>query len=353
MSEHQFEIIKYSTEYKKDLLDLLKFLWTHLDQPDQKEFFEWRYEKNPYTQDPFIYIAIHNQKVVGCRAFVVQRFVYGKSKEIKVFSPADAIVHPQYRRKGILSRLNKAFFEDKANFYPGNKLILNLSSNQYSTPVCLKQQWKETNGIKSFCIKASLLNYILIKTGFKKVRQQENSLIKKQTYKIKITHKLKSAEISSLINHCRNPEKISNIRDADYFNWRYFYETESYTFIYYYQNNILKGYLIIKKLTDTQYKIWEYATAEPGILKRMIKAVMHQKTIPFLRSWALSADDKYLMKKCGFIAAPVKLWNFLGKKRLPVLVRPVKPEINDHDFFIDGIDIKNINNWQIFLADSH
>ena len=74
------KIIKYSSANKKELLKLLNQTWRELDKNEIKKRFEWRYEKNPYQVEPFVYIAVDGNRVVGCRAYVVQLFQLMKTK---------------------------------------------------------------------------------------------------------------------------------------------------------------------------------------------------------------------------------------------------------------------------------
>ena len=67
---------KYEFNNKFSLLELLAFKWKHLKTRELKNKFEWRYEQNPYNKNnPFIYVALNGEQVVGFRAFVIQHFI--------------------------------------------------------------------------------------------------------------------------------------------------------------------------------------------------------------------------------------------------------------------------------------
>jgi len=141
MSSERLINLKYSIEYKESLLELLSLMWKDLNDAERKRRFEWWYEKIPYFYEPRIYIAVDNEKVVGFRGFIVQKFT-NSQKTFNVLNPADIIVHPDYRRRGIFSKLNMLFLQDVLGARNQSNVILNLSSNRLSTPGYLKQGWR-------------------------------------------------------------------------------------------------------------------------------------------------------------------------------------------------------------------
>ena len=351
MKKSKLRIVKYSSGYKEAALELLSHLWMHLSKEDQKQLFEWRYERNPYSDNPHIYLAINENEVVAFRAFVVQPYVSSSTGRVLTFTPADTIVHRAYQGIGLFKVLNSAFFEDVHKSYGGKAVIFNLSSNEASTAANLRHGWQATNGIKRFALNFSLSNYFFTKMRVNRIKES----VPVQTNKslIEISSMPKPYEMAVCAEKYRNPDKLNHIRDTNYFKWRYACKKDNYIFFYHWQNVHLLAYLIIEKLSDTQYQLIEYFAKDAKTLKNTLQIVMKIQRIPFLRTWALSGDDTLLLKSCGFIPAPVKLWNMLGKKRLPVLVRPIKEHFHPHDLFLGNLDSRDINNWQFFIADRH
>ncbi len=351
MKKSEVTIIKYSSGNKEAALELLSHLWTHLSTEDQKQLFEWRYEQNPYSDSPHIYLAITGKEVIAFRAFVMQPFVRSASKRLLTFTPADTIVHPKHRGKGLFKALNSFFWEEMRDDLKEETIIFNLSSNDESTPANLKQGWQTTNGFKRFALKFSLPNFVI--TKFLAHRKKEPGLAFSKKYIIESGHALRPDAMALCAEKYRNTDTFSHVRDTKYFKWRYALKMNNYMFAYLWQDEELLAYLVIEKRSDTQYLLLEYISRDSKTLKMVLNVVMKKHGIPFLRTWVLSDHDNALLRKCGFIPAPVKLWNMLGKKRLPVLVRPIKEHADPHDFFLGHIDTRDINNWQFFIADRH
>lgn len=340
-------IIKYSPDYKQQLLAFLKFKWADLDEKQREELFKWRYEQNPYSDKPIIYLAIDSNIIVGFRAFVPQLFIY-KDSFVQILSPADAIVHPDYRRKGIFNQLNSYFLDDKNSSF----LVLNLSSNQYSTPGNLKQGWIDTGFTKQYCFKLSFSSY------FRKALQKDNILATgfyrrpDLNLTFEVSDRLDSKALAEYIKKQRNPNKLMNVRDESYFNWRYSYKRSQYLFIYCHYKTELKGYTIVKSISSKQSAVMEYYADDEPILKMLLKVAMQAMAKPILRTLVLTEEEKTRLKKCGFIGEPQKLLSVFNKKRLPVLIRTAHMDKNNNEFLRE-LDLLNISNWDIQLADVH
>lgn len=353
MTEEVTAIIPYSLQYKEQVVFLLKNMWKSLDETQRRERFEWRYEKNPYHSEPFIYVALDNNKVAAFRGFVLQHFIQN-GKTYKVFSPADAIVHPDYRRMGLFSKLTIRCLEDIHAQFPDNSLVLNLSSNHLSTPGYLKKGWQATNGLKNYAYRISFKKFVSSKFS----RSSPDSVdpqarISKKGYLLEISNKLNSKEFSSIAEKTREPQKLSNVRDQAYFNWRYSYQPELYTYVSCWQGEYLAGFAVIENISSAQSRLCEYCAPDYHILQLILDFAIKYLSIPIMRTYALSGMDKKLLAKCGFVNEPSMLLNIIKKQRLPVLVRPTRPEPEDQDFLINGSDIRDINKWQICLADKH
>ena len=353
MNSHTYSIVKYSPEYKESLLGLLKIMWKDLKESEVREQFEWRYERNPYHHSPYIYLAVVDAKVVGFRAFVLQLFTLKKSI-YQVFSPADAIVHPDYRRKGIFSTLNDFFLKDLAETGMKNALIVNLSSNKYSTPGYLKQGWQETDGLKFYAFRVSLLNYLKNLLGNEKQKKSAVQIVNNKTgTSIEISQSLNSRDLADFVNENRVKNRLTNLRDESYFLWRYSREGGDIFFLYYRDGGQLKGYAVVKRLSRFQFSLEEYLAADQSLYIELLQTLSKILSISILRTWNLSQDDRALLSKSNFFPEPAGLLKILGKQRLPVLVRPVAKSVKEDDFIIADLDMRHINNWQLYLADKH
>ena len=342
---------QYTPQYKDSLLSLLSLKWDGLSTAEIKEKFEWRYEQNPHdSNNPCIYVACKDTQVIGFRAFVVQHFSFN-GVLYKVYNPADAIVHPNFRRMGIFSKLNEFFLTDLEG--ESNVLILNTSSNNLSTPGNLKQGWKVMDYINRYGFKinllASLRNLIRLHEGkFKEtVKEHRND-------KITFTKELRIDEIVSLNLENRNAQTLTHHRDEAYYRWRYSFHSRDNYYAYYYVESRMVGYVIFKQTSRFQYVVQEYLSLNEKYLRLLINKSLRHFKISLLRVHAFSVKEKQILSNTGFIFEPVKLIHIIGKVRLPFLVRPQVLNPSEKDFFLNNVlDIRNSHNWSFSQSAIH
>ena len=353
MSRPEVKYVKYSPDYKDAILLLLRYMWRDMDDNERQLKFDWRYEKNPY-HEPYIYLAMDGEKIIAFRAFIAQVFIF-REKMYTVFSPSDTIVHPDYRRMGIMSRLNDIAIDE---IYKENEtndtFLLNTTTSKKSMPVYIKEHWQGTNILKHFYYRIYPLHLFFNRS--KAIRQQSDIAtghFPKKGHEIVISKKITGEELSVFIAKNRNNQLLTNIRDKAFYDWKYEYQADKYTLILCKKDNEILAYAITKYLSRGKYSLEEYVTTDRKAFQIMLKEAQKRMKFSVLRSWALYKADKTLLNKCGFFPEPARLLDKIGEKRFPILVRPIVPIPSERDFFLEKADIRKIENWHLQIADRH
>lgn len=348
-----FRISRYVPEYKTRLMDLLAYKWRGKDRLQIAQKFTWRYEANPHASHPHVYVAEENEVPAGFRAFILQKFILG-NLPCNVFIPADAIVHPSYRRKGIFSQLNVAMLSAVHKEYPDNAFILNLTSNKMSRPGNLKQGWQLAHGQRRFHYAISRVNFwksLLTKSNS---RFQGNILfVEESALKYEISPNNYARELAALREKTRPENKFAGIRDEKYYTWRYSAPGAKYVFVYLRDNENLKAFLIVRKSKSTRYVLEEYYTPDMRTMKKLVSISMKYITISRLKTTSFSNSQTEMFRQAGF-SFYSRWWDrFHHCKCEPVLVRPshLKPEENH--FFVSEKDVRDLENWQLYQADAY
>lgn len=344
----------YSKEDKSSIIELLRYLLKGFSESERTELFEWRYERNPYNNKPLIFLAFSGDTLVGFRAYLIQYFLIS-DKKITVISPADTIVHPEYRRRGIISMLNKQSLEKIYLEHSVDSILLNTTTSKNAMPTYLKFNWFPcSNKNKVYGYRFSIFN---ISKSLLKINKNTNKVDKISFLNagliFDITKEINSSIILEFIRIVRDKSKFTNIRDKLFFDWRYSYERDKYFLIKCNLNNTLVGYTILKKLSNYEYSIEEYLAKDSKTLRLMFEAIQKKLDIPIIRTIIFSNEDKRIMKSCGFLVESNLFIKIFKKQRFPALVRPTKPNLSNDDFLIGGIDIRDIENWQLFQSDRH
>lgn len=348
-----FQIFRFSPENKIRLINLLAFKWKGRDQQQIAQKFSWRYEANPYASNPHVYLAEDMGVLAGFRAFILQNFSLGGDL-FKVFIPADAIVHPSYRRQGIFSELNIAMLSAVSQEYPQNAFILNLTSNKMSRPGNVKQGWQLAKGQRRFHYKISWWNRFKSFTGITRTALLENAMfVDEGSVKYEISRVNRTRELAACRENNRPQNKLSGIRDEKFYTWRYAAPGAAYVFVYFRENEKLKGFLILRKAKSARYVLEEYFSPDTGTMKKLISVSMKKLSISVLKTTSFSGSQMAMFRQSGFFHSPDYWHRLQQSKHMPILVRPACPHPEENDFFAHEMDVRDMENWQLYQADAY
>ena len=131
----QYTVRLYSTS---DFADIRSLYGTVFDKRRSREWFEWRYD-TPYVDGPQVVVAERSGTVVGAEPFITFRFETGGGTELAV-QPADAMVHPDHRRRGLLTRMTEFALDHYAEGAPS--FVFNFPNRQ-AVDAYRKLGWRE------------------------------------------------------------------------------------------------------------------------------------------------------------------------------------------------------------------
>lgn len=351
-----FNICRYDSGLKGQLIDFLGLLWEDTDIHEREKRFDWTYENNPYSKKPFIYIILNGERVVAVRPFTIQKFIYDEC-EFLLGVPADAIVHPEFRRMGLFSRLTKFALEDM-QAHSDIKFLLSLSSNEKSTSGNIKTGFIPI-GKRENLYQFSPINRLKnILQG--NIELNDPVLSKKNDLEIEITKELHIQEISDFIQTFSDKYKIHNMRDKEFYKWRFADSPHAYIYVYCRSNEEATGYLILRNIDNKSYKLMEYGYSKLPYLQFMVDESLKQLLIPVVvvPTFTRSQEELTILKKSGFFnvddkrMAIMKTLKLIKAKNYPgALIRPISPVLDETAYFIDRIDTRVSKNWSLFQSD--
>lgn len=352
---NNINVREYSKADKPAIINLLSYLLKGFTESERMDLFEWRYERNPYQNKPLMLLAFSENILVGFRAYLIQYFCISGIK-ITVISPADTIIHPEYRRCGLTSMLNKRSLDLLYSEFPDDSVLLNTTTSKYAMPTYLKNDWYPcSNRDKVYAYRPSILNFIRLLFKNKAARQDE--FIRRSfaisEFVFEVSNEKNTSKMIEFIQKNRDTARFSNLRDESFFKWRYSYEPDKYIYCICNLDKTIVGYSILKKVSRYQFSVEEYLAIDSKTMKVMFEALQRKLKIPILRTIIFSNRDKQEMKSCKFLVESSLYIKFFKKKRFPVLVRPLRPNLSENDFFVQGTDIRNIENWQLYQSDRH
>lgn len=331
MQKNNFEIVPIE---KKHIEGIAKIRNTgfSIDNSFEKQMFRLKhlYLDNPFTQKfPTSLVALKNNKVVGFRGLIGLPFSINH-KKINVLIPSSAATHPDYRRQGLFSLLNKTSFEmHKENYH----LFLNTSSNKLSTPGYLKLGW-QVLGEKDYLYKLALLKNKKQKKGYNVTFHDYTSI----------------NDIMTISEYSKFKNDSIHLFKGDKKLTLWLFNLSGYKFCSLKRDNKLIAYCyyLIKNKTCI---IADFDSIDDQFSLSCLTNVIAKKYKIFFFNFFTAKNNSTLYKtisSSNFVSTNNWIRNkILNKPLTPFLIRPVKLSFNNNDFMIDNTDVRNIDNWNI------
>lgn len=99
-------------EDRPRLVELLTLCLGEGSVPRTEEFWRWKHEANPFGPSPVLLAEVEG-RIVGVRAFLRWRWRSGE-REVPAVRAVDTATHPDWRGRGVFSRLTRRLLEDVA-----------------------------------------------------------------------------------------------------------------------------------------------------------------------------------------------------------------------------------------------
>lgn len=142
-SENPVHIRRYEPADRNAVLALDEAVW---DRQRSESWFAWKYERNPYVNQPAVFVAESNDQIVGARPFLAFRLRID-DRSVDALQPSDTMVHPAYRGRGIFTRMTKRAIEYYATREP--RLCFNFP-NRMARPGYLKLGWQRVGDRRTY-----------------------------------------------------------------------------------------------------------------------------------------------------------------------------------------------------------
>jgi GNAT superfamily N-acetyltransferase len=351
MNSSEYRIRLYQHDWIDNVVDLLRFLIGD-DRDENLLYFKWKYYDNPYAEGPLGVVALHGDEIVGFRGYFPSRWTTGDGGcDVVILVPGDTCVHPDHRRKGLSIAMGNMAM---ASFHSKYRMLLNLSANGNSVPGYLKMGFVPlmTKRYLSRYSLPGLARFVLkrrrpegfppprLRTG--KYGDVEVSLIPKPE---------EMASLSAPLPSAPTGPRFSLFKDRAYFRWRYRNKRNRYVFYFSHKAGSVRAYLAVRvHRNNRRAYIVDYGARREEDLIPILRHITARQTFDILSIYDLDIEQGISGLLASFSFRRHGLLRLLEKKAvgdLPVLTRPVKPDFQESDWFLCGIDTRRRASWQI------
>lgn len=344
-----YAIVHYHPELKKQTLDLMQYLWGDCAKTNQS-YFDWKYLNNPCAEQPLGIVALDKGKVVGFRGYFATKWFVGSRKSmLTILCPGDTCVHPEHRQKGLSVAMGDLAGAEYSSKY---KLFFNMSSTKLSVPGYLRMGFLPLTQ-KSYITKCNIIGLIAhIVTLNQHLDLSAAKFTCGEYDAVTISNNPRPEEMSSLIK-CRGyrDSKLTLLQDEHFFRWRFNNKKTKYLFCYAKTANLISGYVVLSiSPNNRRGYILDYAESESGSIERILQHIIRLKCFSILSIFNFGVDDnlRQILKTMGFgTNTLIRKLEKLVYGECPLLIRPTQHHCKDGDWFVGGLDLRIIENWNI------
>ena len=359
-----YRFTRYHPKYHEGVVQLQTALWSP-DLTTNSDYLAWKYEQNPYLDEPLIHLALHNEQVVGMRGFCGAKWEIGHTGQSVIMPCAgDTTISPEHRNRGLLRQILQFTQTDMAlTAFP---YILGLSAAAPVYFCALSEGWRVI-GPYGTMLRTALIRKILKSGRLKNLarRLQRHPSIEKLLSvaaqlrrphstlgHIQVTAEPRPEAMASLVERMDRSDKIRHVRDQRYYAWRFRSPLSSYRF-FYWQKNTLDGFLVLQKSilpTAGPTHIVEWAATNHEVLTELLQAAVHHVGFGNIEIWAATLPDAMVDALCEQSFTRVESHLPDTAYRPSILGRCLNAAMLDREWSLADRTLTNLENWELRMV---
>lgn len=333
--------------------ELLHYL-TGADSAWNSDYLRWKYLDNPFVERPLGIVAMAGGEVAGFRGYYATPWeVLGSGHRTLILTPGDTCVHPEHRRKGLSVEMGR--FAMHA-LHPAYRIFLNMTAGASSVPGYLRMGFVPLAD-KSRLTLVRPLRFArgLLRAGRSFVGRRGSALehIEFGEYgDIQVSPDPLPEEMARVAMHgSPSGAKLTPLQDERFFRWYFSAPRANHVFYYAREGGGIAGYIVLQVTASGQLAtIIDYSQRSFSAIAEILRFLAQSK--PFGLLWVYEftpdAELRQLLLDLGFRSnSAVERLRRRMKRVWPLLVRPVREEPEERDWFVEGLDIREISSWDI------
>jgi hypothetical protein len=333
-------------------------------------YLAWKYEQNPYLDEPLIYLALQNEHVVGMRALYATQWEIGQTGQTVILPcTADTLIGREHRNYGLLRQLMRFLHDDGAL-----KAFPYIFSFSAAAPVyfcALSEGWRVIGAYNTLARTAPLRRVLKLErlknwiqrhpsldTSWTVAAQLRQSvsvaahLRRKSSWRghIHSSQDPRPEEMASLVARSDRPDKIRQHKDSRYYAWRFRSPLSRYRF-FYWQKTTLEGFLVLStRFTFGPFYLVDWAATTTEVLTDLLQAAVQDVGLGSLEIWSATLPDAMVttLGERGFMRASSSTPD--TSYRPGLLGQCVNSALLDGEWSLGGRDVTDIENWELRMV---
>jgi len=335
-----YELSRYMPEDFEEVLELLTYLWG--TEKSNRERFIWKHHKNPFGKKPVGAVAKHDGKIIGFWGFIPVEWRIG-NEILMMLNACDTVVHPEHRGKGLYFELLKQAMRDYGNEY---RFFVSFTPNAMTSRLGLKTGWKPIS-TQEYLRHISFLNLAINKLS----RRDKVSLEPGDFGEVIVSDTILAADISRIsMANTYLANKICPNRTPGFLEWTHSNPISKHTYLYHQSESGIDAYLILRTSRIHAYIFdFGYEQDSLGVQKLISFVLKHGKfgSVSLLNAAATEELNPFLKSKHFHTFSRINRIRNRELENLLTFVRPTVENASEDDWFINGLDVRETDNWHI------
>ena len=352
-----------SIKYSESIEPLIDLHMASFKSNLSPKYWKWKFIENPLARDDQeVVVAVEKGKIVGARPHMLGE-MWLKDKKARVAQHCDTMVHPNYQRKGLFTRME---------LFALKQLLKQGIAFSYGFPNTLSRSGFVKLGYKrvidTMAVLRPINSYLLIsaKTKSKMLartasflfnlflnRERRISFLENSPFEFEVLNKFNAA--MEYVESVRTNAEVDLVRSKDFLRWRFdSHPTFEYRYILVKKNKKLLGYAVVSVQQDKNGikigRIIDHVVANSDIIcyRHLINKSLLELEDRDCDCYAVFVSgepelEKALLKDFGFKSLAKFPYNrFMDDGYMDAI------QINQQ--FCNNVDILNEKNWRVTYA---
>jgi hypothetical protein len=317
------EIVRYRPEYADAVAQLQTVLWSP-DPAANRRYFAWKYDANPWSAGPRVYLALRGGRLAGMRGFYESRWEVGSPAQTVAIPLADdfAIALGE-RNTGVSTQIMKSAIADLAT--SGYDYAFSLSAGMVTMMGSLALGWRSAGRVEPWVrsepgVRARMrrpmerMRLVWRWTGAPILRSESErrpfgrlDAARAAGPELGIAREPRPQEMAALIAELGHDGRLRHVRTGAYLAWRFANPMHDYRFLFATRGGRLAGYLALRaramSLEPTaRVAIADLVGSDARVRAQLLTAAVDGGRFAELEAWAatLGGEERALLRERGF-----------------------------------------------------
>jgi len=367
------DIVRYTAAHKTAVAEFQMGLWSK-DRDQNIRYLEWKYEDNPYTGEPCLYLAFQQDRLIGMRGFYASRWELGRpTRRHDILVADDLLIAENHRNQGFVHQIMQAALSDLCA--RGEALVFNLSGGPLTVLNSLAMGWKNVGRLEPIenwggaagrrrrirLLLSSLpvlwrfsdhgmLRERAARNPFHAFDHHRGSHCSSNGVTIHLSAEPRPEQMARLVRQTGHDGRLRHVRDAAFLEWRLGNPLAEYRYCFAGEDS-LDGYAILRisraaGVPDSRVVIADIEAIDERTRAALLEAVVRPGSFEHLYAWSatLRTGDIGFLEKCGFTPA-------IGTDDVhahpQILGRPTGDATCEASWCLYGVSLLEACNWDM------